>query len=147
MNPEQVRVERRGAQRFDFQLPVSIRLLDHPQEGGGFTQDVSARGVFFYTEFPVAEGDRIELTMMMPSEITLTETMRVRCRGRVVRKIQLSGGTQFGVAVLLEGYEYLPEVEPLASGTFQRIAALHEHPRDQEAATSVDPVHPRTAPF
>src|SRR5262249_51308608 len=105
MNTEQVRVERRAAHRFDFQLPISIRLVDGTREGSGFTQDLSARGVFFYTEFPLTEGDAVELTLMMPSEITLTEAMRVRCRGKVIRKTQLSGAIQTGVAVVLEGYE------------------------------------------
>jgi hypothetical protein len=34
---------------------------------------------------PLSEGAEIELTLKMPSEITLGESMRVRCRGRVLR--------------------------------------------------------------
>jgi len=149
MNPEPVRVERRAAQRFDFQLPVSIRLPHGDREGHGFTQDLSARGVFFYTEFPLVEGDAVELTMMMPSEITLTESMRVRCRGTVIRKVELQAGAKTGVAVHLEGYEYLPDAEPITevSSEFQRIAALHEHPRDHDSTLSLHEFHARIAPL
>ena len=50
---------------------------------------------------------------MMPAEITLTENMRVRCRGRVTRV--LPAQSKFGVAVHLEGYEYLSETESAGS--------------------------------
>jgi hypothetical protein len=33
-------------------------------------------------------GSEIELTLKMPSEITLGESMRVRCRGRVMRVVR-----------------------------------------------------------
>jgi hypothetical protein len=62
-----------------------------------------------YTDLAVAEGDAVELTLSMPSEITLTESMRVRCRGKVMRVSTDLAGTKFGVAVHLEGYEYLTE--------------------------------------
>ena len=83
MSTDQVHLERRASQRFDFQLPVALRLSGTDREGCGFTQDLSGRGAFFYTDFQLAEGDAVELTFVMPSEITLTENMRVRCRGRV----------------------------------------------------------------
>jgi hypothetical protein len=109
MGTSQVRFERRAAQRFDYHLPVTVRLPEGLAEGQGFTQDLSARGVFFYTDFPLAEGDAIELTLVMPSEITLGKNMPVRCRGKVTRVAQLNGASKTGVAVHLEGYDYLPE--------------------------------------
>ena len=49
------------------------------------TQNVSARGVFFYLDRPLAEGTRIEVTMTFPPHVTLTEPVRVRFTARVVR--------------------------------------------------------------
>lgn len=149
MNPEQVRVERRAAQRFDFQLPVSVRLADQGREGHGFTQDVSARGVFFFTDFPLTEGDAVELTMVMPSEITLTDNMRVRCRGKVVRAVNLAVGSKTGIAVHIEKYEYLPEAEPVTevSRGFDRIAALHQHPRESEPTVTSHTLQSRPATY
>ena len=122
MNTDQVHLERRAAQRFDFQLPVVVRLAGTDREGHGFTQDLSGRGAFLYTDFQVTEGDAVELTLVMPSEITMTESMRVRCRGKVTRVVPVEH--KFGVAVHLEGYEFLPEAESAAqiSATFPRIS-------------------------
>src|ERR1700690_841470 len=116
MSTDQVRFERRATQRFDFHLPVTIRLADSDSEGYGFTQDLSVRGALLYTDFAVSEGDAVELTLVMPSEITLAENMRVRCRGKVMRVCTALTGTKFGVAVHLEGYEYLPEITSATAG-------------------------------
>jgi len=125
MSTEQVHFERRASQRFDFQLPVAVRLSGTDREGCGFTQDLSGRGAFFYTDFQVAEGDAVELTFVMPAEITLTENMRVRCRGRVTRVLPVE--RKFGVAVHLEGYEYLSANESAAqaSASFPRVSGGH----------------------
>jgi hypothetical protein len=126
MSTDQVHLERRASQRFDFQLPVGVRLAGTEREGCGFTQDLSGRGAFFYTDFQVAEGDAVELTFMMPAEITLTESMRVRGRGRVTRVMPTQ--SKFGVAVHIEGYEYLSEAGSTAqvSASFPRVSGAHD---------------------
>jgi len=80
-----VNVERRVGQRFPFNLPVSLHDVSTAAKGLGFTQDLSSRGAFLFTVMTLSEGAEIELTLKMPSEITLGESMRVRCRGRVLR--------------------------------------------------------------
>src|ERR1700679_2821613 len=85
MTTPHVGVERRAGQRFAFNLPVSLRDVPSSAAGLGFTQDLSSRGAFFFTDMALAEGAEIELTLCMPSQITLGEDMRVRCRGRVLR--------------------------------------------------------------
>jgi len=85
MTTPPVGVERRIGQRFAFNLPVSLRDVCTAAEGLGFTQDLSSRGAFLFTTMALSEGAEIELTLKMPSEITLGESMRVRCRGRVLR--------------------------------------------------------------
>ena len=110
MTTTQVQLERRSTQRFDFHLPVSVRRPGSPDhEGNGFTQNLSARGALFYSDFSLNMGEAIELTLVMPSEITLAENMRVRCRGKVVRVCPPAAGSKCAVAVQLEGYEFLPE--------------------------------------
>jgi hypothetical protein len=85
MSTHPVRVERRVGQRFPYLLAVSLRDPVTSVEGVGCTQDVSSRGVFFFTDVPLNEGSEIELTLRMPSEITLGESMPVRCRARILR--------------------------------------------------------------
>jgi len=128
MSTDQVQLERRAAQRFDFHLPVTVRLAGGENEGSGFTQDLCARGALFYTDFALHEGDAVELTLVMPSEITLAESMRVRCRGKVVRVVQPGVGSKCGVAVHLEGYEFLREMPGHAESTrsFGRMDPLEK---------------------
>ena len=141
MSSSEVRLERRAAQRFDFQLPLSIRLINGEREGSGLTQDLSARGAFFYTDFVLEQGANVEVTLVMPSEITLSENMPVRCRGKVLRVTPPSIGNKIGVAVHLENYEYLPETQVVSttSGDYSRISALHEHAVQDEARATNSP--------
>lgn len=140
MTTSPVRVERRVGQRFSYLLPVSLRDPNSGIESVGFTQDLSSRGVFFFTEAPLVEGAQIELTLRMPSEITLGESMPVRCHGRILRVVRpataspgASSGraeTKIGVAVRLEQYEYLPADSRMAGS---RIAALHPQHKEEQA--------------
>jgi hypothetical protein len=129
MSTDQINFERRASQRFEFQLPIAVRLTGTDNQGCGFTQDLSGRGAFFYTDFKVAEGDAVELTFVMPSEITLTENMRVRCRGRVTRVQPIE--SKYGVAVHLEGYEYLSESDNAAhaSKSFPKVTPAQNSPQ------------------
>jgi hypothetical protein len=130
-------VERRCGQRFCLHVTVSLRLLGSQHESGGFTQDLSARGAYLFTDSPLAVGEKIEVTLLMPAQITLGESMRVRCRATVLRVIQPATGTRLGVAVHFAGYEYLPEhPEDSVSQEFSRISALHEHSEEPPARSA-----------
>jgi hypothetical protein len=143
-------VERRVGQRFSYLLPLSLREIGTTVEGLGFTQDLSSRGVFFFTDAPLQMGAEIELTLRMPAEITLGESMPVRCRGRILRIVRPASlaqensaaspaETKIGVAVRLEGYEYLAEAGA-SSGTHVRVAALHpQRDEDQPSVISARP--------
>ncbi len=151
MTSPPVRVERRVGQRFSYLLPVSLRECSGGAEGAGFTQDLSSRGVFLFTDTPLAEGSEIELTLRMPSEITLGESMRVRCRGRVLRVVKPAAtvaqnfaardasGLRLGAAVRFDSYEYLPDLVDSSIRT-GRVAGLQ--PREGET-TPVEPANSR----
>jgi hypothetical protein len=157
MTISSVGVERRIGQRFAFNLPVSLRDVSTAAEGLGFTQDLSSRGAFLFTDMALSEGAEIELTLEMPSEITLGENMRVRCRGHILRIVKAKDTTwrlpetaetkspqtetKIGVAVCLKGYEYLPEIEH-PSADFRRISALH-NPGETERTVAPPAVVPR----
>lgn len=116
MSSSPVQHERRAAQRFPLQIPVTLRLPGNV-ECRGITQDVSARGALIYAESKVAEADGLEFTLVLPPEVTLTESMRVRCRGKAVRVEGPGVGAKFGIAVVIEHYDFLPEMrtEPYAA--------------------------------
>ena len=100
-------LEQRGTRRFALTLPVAVRFQDAPvTEMPAHTKDVSARGVYFFLDAPVQPGAKMEFTMTLPPEITLTEQIRVRCVGKVVRiETQVNG--KHGIAVAIEQYEFL----------------------------------------
>jgi hypothetical protein len=133
MSSSPVQHERRAAQRFPFQLPVTLRLAGGELESVGLTQDVSARGAFILTEANVAEAAGLEFTLVLPPEVTLTESMRVRCQGKAIRVEGPGLGGKFGVAVVVERYEFLPELrrEP-RSAERPAIAGIDEAEDTQE---------------
>jgi hypothetical protein len=173
MTAPPVGVERRIGQRFAFNLPVSLRDVTTAAEGLGFTQDLSSRGAFLFTDMALREGAEVELTLKMPAEITLGENMRVRCRGRVLRIVKpaqnswkpaaaeseaglaetrssdtgsaetKSAETKIGVAVCLKDYEYLPDTED-SSADFRRISALHSASETERPAVPAS-ANPRAA--
>ena len=94
--------------RFEMRLPAIVKVTGSNQgELVTETQNVSARGVFFYADRPIAEGMRIEVTMTFPPHVTLTDPVRVRFVARVVRVESPLPGSRIGVAALIEEYEFL----------------------------------------
>ena len=112
MATPQVGIERRAAQRFDYHRSVSIRRGS--EEGLAFTQDLSARGMFLYTDMILHAGEDLEVVLDMPSEITLSADTRVRCQVRVLRVTPAVASQKSGVAVLVRNYEFLQESNPVA---------------------------------
>jgi hypothetical protein len=104
---EQNRIERRCGQRFAYQLPVLLRVHGEGRTGAGFTQDLCSRGALIWTDFPLREGMMIDMTLVMPSEITLAEDMSVCCRARVLRRTSHHENEKPAVAVRIEHYEFL----------------------------------------
>jgi len=110
---ERAQAERRGEQRFPLRLPVVVRTThDRIQEESSLTRDVSARGAFFYLESKLAEGTPVELILTLPAEITLTESIHVRCKGKVVRVVGANSGGKTGVAAVIEQYDFASAGDP-----------------------------------
>src|ERR1700683_2764401 len=57
MTAPPVSVERRIGQRFAFNLPVSLLDVATGAEGLGFTQDLSSRGAFLFTDMARHVGE------------------------------------------------------------------------------------------
>jgi hypothetical protein len=122
--------ERRMMRRFDMRLPAVVRLVqknvqdndqdnDQDNEFQTETQNVSARGVFFYLDRPVAAGTRCEVTLTFPPHITLTDAVRVRFTARVIRVESPLPSLRIGTAAMIEDYEFLR-----SAGSTDFISAL-----------------------
>jgi len=100
--------EKRGTRRFSLRLPVSVNYTgNESQEKTAQTRDVSARGICFYIDGSIAAGSPIEFTLILPPEITLTESIRVRCKGKVVRVDEKPPESKVAVAAVIDEYEFL----------------------------------------
>ncbi len=105
----QAEQEQRNTRRFALQLPLSVKYVEGSlREGAAQTRDVSARGVFFYMDSNVQVGSDLEFTLTLPSEITLTDSIRVRCKGKVVR-VEDRGSERIGVAAAIDQYDFISE--------------------------------------
>ena len=101
--------EKRAARRFALRVPVTV---DHENTQPGEAaqlRDVSARGISFFMENAVVQGSPIGFTLTLPPEITLTESIRVQCKGHVVRVENGRDDGKLTVAAVIEEYEFLPE--------------------------------------
>jgi hypothetical protein len=108
--------DRRTMRRFDIRLPALVKFA---QTGGDTstempekeilteTQNVSARGIFFYVDRPITQGTRIAVTMTFPPHITMTDPVRVRFVARVVRVEAPLPVSRIGVAAFIEEHEFL----------------------------------------
>ena len=102
--------EKRAARRFALHVPVSVSPEDADNHAEvAQIRDVSARGICFFLDSAVSPGAPIGFTLTLPPEITLTESIRVQCKGRVVRVEDRSSDGKLAVAAVIEQYEFLPE--------------------------------------
>jgi hypothetical protein len=106
----EVQQEKRAARRFPLRIPVAVAREDDAKfSESAQIRDVSARGISLYLDAPIAQGSPIGFTLTLPPEITLTESIRVQCKGRVVRIEDGNADGKMAVAAVIEEYEFLPE--------------------------------------
>ncbi len=92
--------------RFDMRLPAIVRL-EGSSDFQTETQNVSARGVFFYLDQAVSAGTKLDVTLTFPPHVTLTDAVRVRFSARVIRVENPLPSARIGVAAMIEDYEFL----------------------------------------
>ena len=104
------RQEKRAARRFALDVPVNVAHGEGAAQSQlAHIRDVSARGICFYLDSAITQGSPIGFTLTLPPEITLTESIRVQCKGRVVRVDEETRDGKVAVAAVIEEYEFLPE--------------------------------------
>jgi hypothetical protein len=98
--------EQRSTRRFPLQLPLAVKAgtTETEEDVSARTRDVSARGVYFFVDSKMEPGSPVEFTLTLPPEITLTESIKVRCKGHIVRVDEASG--RVGIAAAIDEYEF-----------------------------------------
>lgn len=98
-----------AAPRFRINTSVAAvtRVHGHQRRLTGTTRDISSTGVFFYVDFRPEEGERLQLILTLPEEVTHADSIPAVCNTRVVRVEPGGTGDQYGVAVEIESWEPL----------------------------------------
>ena len=100
--------ERRFDTRVNVRVPIRFRISNSPEstEQIAESENISQRGIYFTTTFPLKVGMPVEVSLRMPPELTGKTSSDVRCVARVVhvRANSLLGGGA-GVGLHIERYE------------------------------------------
>src|SRR5215469_4381576 len=99
--------ERRSGTRVTTRVSTRVRTAqgaDHTAQ----TRDVSANGIFLYTNSKMEKGTEVELVLILPPELTTGEKCWVCCQATVVRVEEK--GSDYGVAAQIRRMDILPEV-------------------------------------
>ena len=92
--------------RFAMRLPASVRVPGIPSQFPTQTENISARGMYFYIDRLMNEGTRVEVTMEFPPQVTMADSVTVRCVARVLR-VERDGIDRTGVAAAIEEYAFV----------------------------------------
>ena len=102
--------ELRTAPRYRLPLSIAIKraLPSEPFDTFyGRIRDISTRGVYFTSEEHLAEGDKLEVSVNIPTESSSGAVISVEAEARVVR-VEPKPRTEaerLGVAAVIERYE------------------------------------------
>ena len=99
--------ERRAGTRIKTRVSTRVRTRegnDHTAQ----TRDVSANGVFLYTNTKMEKGTDVELVLILPPELTSGEKCWVCCQATIVRVEEK--GSDYGVAAQIRRMDILPEL-------------------------------------
>ena len=108
--------ERRRAHRFELQLPLIVRWTHDSVvcEVVTVSKDVGSRGIYFFLPEGIKVGSSTEIVLTLPHAITLAGNLRVRCFGRIQRCEPRGQGSNAGMALSIEKYEFLRSSEDAA---------------------------------
>lgn len=91
-------------------MPVKVRSKDaEGPEQSALTRDLSSSGIFLYSESALEPGAKLELVVMLPSELGLGSGGWTLCQASVVR-VEQSEGKGIGIAATLDRIDQLPEL-------------------------------------
>ena len=99
--------ERRSGTRIVARVPTRVRTAQG-SDTTAETRDVSANGVFLYTNSKMEKGSEVELVLILPPELTSGEKCWVCCQATIVRVEEQ--GKDWGVAAQIRRMDLVPEV-------------------------------------
>ncbi len=101
--------DKRARSRISVDDPVFIKTKQESTQISAVTRDLSATGVFLYTEKRIEQGSKLEVVLILPAELGLGEKQWACCQASVVRVEDAASG-KFGVAATIDRLDLLPEI-------------------------------------
>jgi c-di-GMP-binding flagellar brake protein YcgR len=100
--------ERRKYRRYDLSIEVKVK----PRKRAAspvktVTRDISARGVYFDFSERMEPGSDVEFELNLPPELAAGKSVRIRCRGKIVRVDTPKGEGTTRIAASIENYEFI----------------------------------------
>lgn len=110
-------IERRNETRVNVRIPLKYKLIGNESAGEQMaeSENVSQRGVFMWTAYPLEIGTQVELKLRMPAEISGNLASEIHCTARVVRIEESDSGGLLGVGLRIERYHATAERERWAN--------------------------------
>lgn len=105
-------MDRRRSSRFQLRLPVLTKWADGKGQshyGGGFSRDISLRGVFVMSSEPPPEATMISVTVVLPNVREGSQELQLQSVGSVVRVEQSGAITGYAIDCHFSGIEDLVE--------------------------------------
>jgi len=100
--------DRRNNRRVDLRIPLRFRPLVNPPatDLNAESINLSPRGVYFATDYPLQVGSQIEMHMRMPREVSGHPNNDVHCTSRVVHvEPDTFLGGKAGIGVHIEQFK------------------------------------------
>jgi PilZ domain-containing protein len=109
--------DRRNETRVNVRVPLRFKLIGNQSAGEQMaeSENLSQRGIFMWTAYPLKIGVQVELNLRMPSEISGLAASEVHCTARVIRIQGSDSGGLLGVGLRIERYHATAERERWAS--------------------------------
>jgi hypothetical protein len=101
-------IDRRIDPRVNVRVPLRFRTLNSPDEAEQLaeSENISQRGIYFTTDYPLKVGAAVEVSLRMPQELAGKTSSDVRCVARVVHvRANSVLGDKKGIGLHIERYE------------------------------------------
>ena len=105
----------RTSKRFALELPIDIHDQQSPARHSAISTNLSAAGVYIYSETELAVGSPITFDIKLPGQVIGADSdVEIECTGRVVRaepEASPARGGRRGVACVIDQYRFIRRQE------------------------------------
>ncbi|MBV9087869.1 MAG: PilZ domain-containing protein [Acidobacteriaceae bacterium] len=105
----------RTSKRFALELPIDIHDQQSAARHTAISTNLSAAGVYIYSETELAVGSPITFDIKLPGQVIGADSdVEIECTGRVVRaepEASATRGGRRGVACVIDQYRFIRKQE------------------------------------